>query len=110
MAKDSVAGFDCSAAQREKLRHQLVHLLLRRHFDAQAQLGGIAIGAAYRELLDFEPASGFDNRIEDLLHDVGINEMALGFDDFGNGRPLRPGNVRHRHGCVRKSGKPSLLT
>ena len=34
------------------------------------------------EFFDFEPAAELDHLIENLLHDMGIDQVALSFDDF----------------------------
>ena len=53
-----------------------------RGLQLQAQVGRLGVGAADAELFDFKPAVVFDHRVEDLLHDVRIDQVALGFDDF----------------------------
>ena len=55
-----------------------------RRLDAQAQLGWLAVRPADGELLHFEPAAEFDYRIEDPLHDVGVDQVALRLHHFGN--------------------------
>ena len=51
----------------------------------QAQVGGLAVGAADAELLHFEAALVLDDRVEDLLHDVRVDQVAFGLDDFAQG-------------------------
>ena len=41
-----------------------------------------AVGLADAELFHFKAAVRFDDFVEDLLHDVRIDQMALGFHDF----------------------------
>ena len=77
-----VARLDRRAADGEQLREHVVHLLAGRRFDAQPQIGRIAVGAADAELFHFETAVRFDHLVEDLLHDVGIDQVAFGLDDF----------------------------
>ena len=47
-------------------------------FHFQAQVGRLAVGAADAELLHFEAAVEFDHGVEDLLHDVRVDQVALG--------------------------------
>ena len=42
----------------------------------------IAVGASDTELLNFKTAARFDHLVEDLLHDVRIDQVAFGLDDF----------------------------
>jgi hypothetical protein len=86
-----VSGLDGCATQTEQLRHQLFHLLPGRYFDTKPQFRRIAVRAADTELLYLEAAACLHHRIEDLLHDVGVNEVTLRFYNFGNGRTLFPG-------------------
>ena len=59
-----------------------------RGFDLAGAGAKVAVGAADRELLHFKAAAEFDNRVEDPLHEVRIDQVALGLDDFGRrGRP-----------------------
>ena len=81
-AELGVAGIDRRAAQAEQLAEQLLHVGRVRRFDPQAQVGRVAIGAADAELFDFEAAVVFDHLVEDLLHEVGIDQVAFGLDDF----------------------------
>ena len=55
-------------------------------FHAQAQMRRLAVGAADAELLHFETAVVFDHRVEDLLHDVRVDQVAFGLDHFLEGR------------------------
>ena len=50
--------------------------------DPQPQIRRFAIGAPDAKLLDLEPPPELDHLIKDLLHDMRINEMALGLDNF----------------------------
>ena len=60
----------------------MFHLLTRRGFDTQAQIGGIAIGAADTKLFDFKAAIRLNHLVENLLHNVGIDQMAFGLHHF----------------------------
>ena len=51
-------------------------------FEAQTQIRRLAVGASDAELLDFETAVGFDDFVEDLLHHVGIDQVAFGLNYF----------------------------
>jgi hypothetical protein len=54
----------------------------RRRFHAQTQIRRLAVGAADAELFDFKTAVRFDHLVEDLLHHVGIDQVAFGLDNF----------------------------
>ena len=45
----------------------------------------IAIGASDLKVLDLEFPLELDDGVEDALHDVAIDQMALRFDDFRYG-------------------------
>ena len=66
----------------QQLREHVLHLLPGGRFHAQPQIGRLAVGAADAELLHFKTAVRFDDLVEDLLHDVGIDQVAFGLDDF----------------------------
>ena len=53
-----------------------------RRFHLHAQVGGFRVGAADAELLHFEPAVILHDLIEDVLHDMGVDQVAFGFDHF----------------------------
>ena len=72
----------------EELREQVLHLAAVRGFEAQAEIGRLAVGAADAELFDFESAVGFDDLVEDLFHEVGIDEVAFGLDNFFKGHEI----------------------
>ncbi len=42
----------------------------------------LRIGAADVEFFHFKSAVVFDDGVKDLLHDVGIDEVSLGFNHF----------------------------
>jgi len=60
----------------------MVHHILAGGFQLQPEIGRLAVGAANAELLDFEAAVVFDDLVEDLLHDVRVDQVALGLDYF----------------------------
>jgi hypothetical protein len=45
-------------------------------------MGCLGVGAADAELFDLETPVAFDHGVEDALHQMGVNEVALGFDNF----------------------------
>ena len=49
---------------------------------------GIAVGAADFEALDFELAVELHDGVEDSLHDMGVDQVPLGLDNFSNGHLL----------------------
>ena len=55
------------------------------------------------EALDLEPALVLDDRIEDALHDVRVDQMAFGLDDFAQGFHL--GNNRSPVGVTCGAGR-----
>ena len=67
------------ATESEQLREDLLHRVRVIGVDLQPQIGSVAIGAANTELLNLEAAPELDHGVEDLLHDVGVDEMSLGF-------------------------------
>ncbi len=70
------------ATQAQQLRHHLSQIVGIRRFDAQPQPGRIAVRPPNGKLLNLETAAEFDDRIEDALHDVRINEVPLRFHGF----------------------------
>ena len=82
MAELGVAGIDRGAAEPEQLAEHLLHIGLFRRFHAQAQIGLLGVGAADAEFFHFKFAVVFDHRVEDLLHQVRIDQVAFGLDDF----------------------------
>ena len=77
-----IARIDRGAAQFQQICEQVRQQLWSGRFDFQAQVRGLAIGAAYAELFHFEAAMVLDHFVEDVLHHVGIDQMALRFDHF----------------------------
>jgi hypothetical protein len=80
-----VSAINRSTAETEQLGEHLLHLLVIWCFEPQAEERGVAVGAPDRKVLDFEAAAKFDNGVEDALHDVRVDEMTLGLDDFRDG-------------------------
>jgi hypothetical protein len=60
----------------------MLHLLAGGRFNTEPQVRRVTVRAADAELLHFETAARFDYLVEDLLHDVGIDQVAFGLDDF----------------------------
>jgi hypothetical protein len=61
---------------------QAVERRLVRRLHLEFQIGRLAVGPADAELLHFEPAVVLHDLVEDVLHDVGVDQMAFGFDHF----------------------------
>ena len=61
---------------------KMLHLPTGGSFEAQPQIGRIAVGAPDAELLHFETAAGFDHFVEDLLHHMRVDQVAFGFNCF----------------------------
>ena len=80
-ANDLIARVAAEAASK-KLGQQMLHLLTRAGFDAQTEVRRIAVRASDIERFDFETAVRLDYLIEDLLRDVGIDQVAFGLDNF----------------------------
>ena len=70
------------ATQPQQMRQQLLHVRRLRRFHFQAKVGRLGVSPTDAELLHFEPALMLYHRIEDLLHQVRIDQMAFGFDHF----------------------------
>ena len=77
-----IAGVSGRAAEAEELREHSFEMLLVGGLDAHAELGGFAVGAADVELFDLEPSAEFDDGVEDLFHDVRVDQVAFCFDDL----------------------------
>ncbi len=92
-----VARIHCRATEIREAGHEGLHRFVRRRFNAQAEKGGLVVGAADGELFHFEAAARLHHRVEDLFHDVRIDQMAVSFDDFGR-------KFRHRGLFVHSSG------
>ena len=83
-AQDGVARIDGGAAQLMQRLQQPLHGDIFGRFHFEAEIGGFAIGAADAELFHFEAAAVLDHLIEDVLHDVGVDQVAFGFHHFLN--------------------------
>ncbi len=77
-----VAGIDRGAAEAEELAEHLVHELAGGRFDAKPEMGRFAVGAPDLKDFDFKAALILDHGIEDALHDVTVDQVALRFDGF----------------------------
>ena len=77
-----IPGIHRRAAQAEKLLQQVVHDFLARRFHLQPQIRCVAVGASDAKLFHFEAAVILDHFVEDLLHHMGVDQVALGFDYF----------------------------
>ena len=77
-----VARIDRRAAQAEELAEELLHVGGALGFNLQAQVRVVGVGAADLELLHFKAAVVFDHRVEDPLHQVRIDQVAFGLNDF----------------------------
>ena len=81
-AQQSVAGIDRGAAQLQQALQQALQRGGVGGFDLQTEIRGFAVGAADAELLHFEAAAILHDLIEDVLHDMGVDQVAFGFDHF----------------------------
>src|ERR1035441_8453658 len=77
-----VAGIGWGAAQAQQLVQQAEERTLVRRLHFESQIGRFTIGLADAELLHFETAVVLHDLVEDVLHDVGVDQMAFGFDHF----------------------------
>jgi hypothetical protein len=73
---------DGRAAQLEQTGKQAFHLVARSRLDAETKARRVGVGATDVEVLYFKTAVELNDGVEDLLHDVGVDEMAFCFDDF----------------------------
>ena len=81
-AHGGVARIHRRAAQLQQIFEQMRHQLARRRFHLQAQIGRLAVGAADAKLFHLEAAVMLHHLVEDVLHHVGVDQVAFGFDDF----------------------------
>jgi hypothetical protein len=56
------------------------HLVRRLHLEPQ--VGRFAVGPADAELFHLEPAVILHDLVKDVFHDVGVDQVAFGFDHF----------------------------
>jgi hypothetical protein len=77
-----IPAIDRRAPQAERLLEQPLHGGTLGRFDFESQVRGFTVRSAHTKLFHFESAAEFDYLIEDLLHDVGIDQVALGLDNF----------------------------
>ena len=82
-----VAGIGGRTAESQQLAQQLEHQFLSRRFHFQAKMRRLKICASDLEFLDFESALVFDHGIENTLHDVRVDQVSLGLDNFLHGVP-----------------------
>ena len=81
-AHDRIAGIDRRAPQLQQILKKMRQQGGSGRFHFQPQIRRLAIGAAYAELFHFEAALVLDYLVEDVLHHVGVDQMALRFDHF----------------------------
>ena len=79
IARTGVAAIGRYAPKADQLSQHFLHALRVGRFDLQAEAGWIAVGAADMEMLHLEAAFVLNNGVEDLLHDVGVNQVAFRF-------------------------------
>src|ERR1035438_4997394 len=79
-ALDTLSGR--RAAQLQQGFEQMRHPLAGGRFHLQAQVGWLAVGAADAKLFHLEAAVMLHHLVEDVLHHVGVDQVALRFDDF----------------------------
>ena len=72
----------CAHPSIEEFFEEMGQRLAVRRFYFEAEVGRLAVGASDAELLHFEAAVVLDHLIEDVLHDVGVDQVAFGFDHF----------------------------
>ena len=77
-----ISRIDGRAAEFQKVLEQMLHQLAAGRFHSQAQVRGLAVGAADAELFHFEAAVMFHHLVEDVLHHVGIDQVAFRFHYF----------------------------
>ena len=84
-AQRRVGGIHRSAAQLQQRFEEPVKRRFLFDRDLQAEMGRLAIGAPDAKLLHFEPAAVLHDLVEDVFHDMGIDEVAFRFDHFLKG-------------------------
>lgn len=81
--------FGGGATKAEELAEETVHLLAVGGFNFEAEMGGIGVGAADLEDLNFEAALKLDDGVEDPFHDVRVDEVSVGLNRFLERKRLR---------------------
>ena len=94
-----VARIHHGAAQAQQLREHPLHGIGIGSFDFETQVGRFAVGAADAELLHFKAAAVLHYAVEDLLHDVRVNQMTLRFHTFLQ-RERRHGRAHNPRGLT----------
>ena len=77
-----ISGIHHGATQSKQLRQNPLHGIRIGGVDLQTKLRWLAVGASDVKLFDFETAAILHHRIENLLHDVRVNQMTLRFHPF----------------------------
>jgi hypothetical protein len=77
-----IPGVHHGAPERQKLRQDLLHGLDIVGFHLETQMGRVAIRASDVKLFDLETPMELDNGIENLFHDVRVDEMTVCFHHF----------------------------
>ena len=77
-----IAGLDRRATQLQQRHEQPVERRPIRRFHFQAKVGRLAVGPPDTELIHLEAAVELDDLIEDALHQVRIDQVAFGLDNF----------------------------
>ena len=94
-AQIGVARIHRRTAQPHQLSQQPLHLLGRRGFHPQPQPRRLGVGPADEEVLHVEVAVELDHRVEDLLHDVGIDKVPFRLHHFVDRRG--PARLSHEY-------------
>ena len=81
-AQKRIAALDGRAAQFKQSFEEAREGGIVGSLHLQTQVGGFAVGASDAELFHFEAAVMLHDLVEDALHDVGIDQVAFGFDHF----------------------------
>ena len=81
-AEDGVAGVDRGAAELQQAVEEPPERFVVRRLYLEAEIGRVAIRASDAELLHFEAAVILHDLVEDVLHNVRVDQVAFGFDHF----------------------------
>ena len=82
LAQHGIAGFRGRAPQLQEVVEEPLQGAFVGRLHLKPEIGGVAVGSPDAELLHFEPAVMLHDLVEDVLHDVGIDQVAFGFDHF----------------------------
>ncbi len=82
-SQERVLFLDGVAAERNQLLDEAAQAGVGRRRDLELQLREVVVGAADLEVQHLELPAALDDRIEDGVEELRVDEVALGLDDDG---------------------------